>query len=98
MANDNPYQLLARERKARSMISYFDRRFSELGRNPYKEAKALADMLRGTSPDDWRSHAVCAGVNPPSRDTVDLIIAEYDKRSAGDTSNVVPIRKFGGVQ
>lgn len=95
---DNAFAQLARAKKVRAMVQYFDRRFLSVGRCPFREAGELADMLRDSvSENEWTHHAILAGQNKPSAETVALIIKEYEDRAALRPTNVVPIRKYGGI-
>lgn len=98
---ENSFAEAARARKVAAMVRYFDRRFIAVGRCPYREAAELAAMLRDSvSEHQWKHHAVLAGQNKPSATTIALIIAEYEKRAAeraDPASNVLPLRKYGGM-
>ncbi len=86
----------ARAKKVLALVRHFDRLFIAVGRCPYREADALAEMLRESiSEDDWKRHAVIAGVKPPSADSVAMVIHEYEERAAARID--MPVRMFGGI-
>jgi hypothetical protein len=96
MAENNTYADAAREKKVRALIRYFDQRFILVGRCPYREAGELAEMLRDSvSEDQWKHHALQAGVNAPSPTSVALVINEYEDRAAARAAS--PVRQYGGT-
>lgn len=94
----NSFADSARAKKVAAMVRYFDRRFYLVGRNPHTDAAEIASMLRDSvSESEWAHHAIQAGQNKPSATTVALIIKVYEDRAAARAENVVPIRRFAGV-
>lgn len=88
----------ARAKKVKALIRYMDRRFTGLGFNVYTQADEIAVMLRDkVSEDEWKRHAVLAGVKKPSADSIAMVIKEFEDRAAAGSAGEETFLRFGGL-
>lgn len=77
----NPFELSARSTKARRIVTAIDRHLAERGINPHRDAAGIAAGLKGWSRNDWARLARAIEINPPSADTVVVVVGVYRNRA-----------------
>lgn len=78
----NPYARAKRLEKAQAIIEVIDGLVAFAGLDPRTDGFAIADLLRRWTPAMWASAAVQAGKNPPSPETIELVVATYRRRAS----------------
>lgn len=84
------YEYLARQRKALALTAQIDAAFSRLDEVP------SAATIRTFSPLMWAAFARLAKTNPPSAETVALVIKHFEDRER-DPLEADPIARCGGT-
>lgn len=75
----NPHETAARAKKAAALLAAVDRNARLVGM-PVPEGTSGVALLRSLSRADWVALARAAGIRPPSRATVDVVLASIEAR------------------
>jgi hypothetical protein len=89
--SENSFADTARKVKVDKLVRYIDRRFTDLGYDVQAQAGEVAAMLRDeVTEEEWKRHAILAGVNKPSADSVAMVIKEYEDRAVSVSRSTEP--------
>lgn len=79
----NPFEELNRLKRVQELICVIDLLYVDASFCPIRQARSVANALRGWEPSQWSEAALCGGINPAvSDDTQAAVIDHYDTRAA----------------